>query len=211
MFYTFTQATKREFDAAFKAGRPVSLVKDPSWAADHETFVSRGFTSGTVADPYADGPSRPGESWFFWVADIATATPVGPVEYGHADEPWRFFCEACGWWIGGEVRSAVEHERGVHAASHAASKRTTNWTGLEVTGPAGGRGVVVDGIPKKSGPNKGKVEVMWIGGRYTVAEPVENLQRAENLQRVEAVAASAGDASRFSSQAGLASIRGGAR
>ncbi len=34
----------------------------------------------------------------------------------------------------------------------------------------GAIGVVVDGDVKKTGPNKGKIEVMWIGGRYTVAE-----------------------------------------
>lgn len=52
----------------------------------------------------------------------------------------------------------------------------TIYTGDEVTKKGGGgRGVVVDGIAKKSGPNKGRIEVMWIGGRYTVAEWPEDL------------------------------------
>jgi hypothetical protein len=206
MFYTFTKATKPEFDAAFKAGQPVSIVKDPRWAAEHETFVGRGFTSASVADPYVDGPSRPGEAWRYWVADVATATPYGPVEYGHTAQPWRYYCDKCEEWQGwGDARDGVVEQRKNHIARH----ERINWTGYEVTGKygteSGRRGVVVDGVPKKSGPNKGKVEVMWIGGSWTVAE------RIENLQRVEAVEVSAGDSSRFSSQAGLASIRGGAR
>ena len=41
--------------------------------------------------------------------------------------------------------------------------------GTEIT-KNGSRGIVIDGAVKKSGPNKGRIEVMWIGGRYTVSE-----------------------------------------
>ncbi len=51
-------------------------------------------------------------------------------------------------------------------------------TGHEVThrDAPGNRGVVVNGIVKKSGPNKGRIEVMWIGGRYTVSEWPDELE-----------------------------------
>jgi hypothetical protein len=43
-------------------------------------------------------------------------------------------------------------------------------TGAEVTDGAGRRGVVVDGHVARTGPNRGKLVVMWIGGRYPVGE-----------------------------------------
>jgi len=49
-----------------------------------------------------------------------------------------------------------------------------NMTGFEIV-KNGHRGVVVDGIPKKSGPNKGKIEVMWIGGSWTVSAVPQEL------------------------------------
>jgi hypothetical protein len=52
-------------------------------------------------------------------------------------------------------------------------------TGMEVT-DGERRGVVVDGHVCKSGPNKGRVEVMWIGGSWSVGErpaDVEELTR----------------------------------
>lgn len=51
-----------------------------------------------------------------------------------------------------------------------------NITGKEVTTQDGTqRGVVTDGIPRKSGVYKGRVSVMWIGGRYPVIEAPEDL------------------------------------
>ena len=51
-------------------------------------------------------------------------------------------------------------------------------TGDEVTTSTGHlRGVVVDGHVNLSGKNKGQIEVMWIGGRYTTAEWPEELKR----------------------------------
>jgi hypothetical protein len=126
-FYTFTRCDKRTFDKAFRDGQPVSLVKDPSWAAGNETFVSKGFTRDTVVDPYQDGPSRPGERWFFWVADVSTATTVGPVEYhyqgnalrGDGVPVWRFWCGTCDIWCTFETRTAAEDSRDRNVAAHA--------------------------------------------------------------------------------------------
>lgn len=178
MFYTFTSTNRATFEKAFAAGQPVAIAKDPAWARDHETFLGRGFTSATVADPFFDGPSRPGEAWFYWVAE--RATPVGPVEWGTTDKPWRFYCDQCERWCGAnETRESVEVMRAVHVEQHEREPKT--WTGLEVIalGVRSKRGVVVDGIPKKSGPNRGKVEVMWIGGSWTVAEDIAELHRVE--------------------------------
>lgn len=53
-------------------------------------------------------------------------------------------------------------------------------TGDEVTTLEGGmRGVVVDGHVNRSGKNKGCIEVMWIGGRYTTAEYPADLKLVE--------------------------------
>ncbi len=51
-------------------------------------------------------------------------------------------------------------------------------TGHEVTHweRPGSRGVVVDGHIPTRGPNKGRIEVMWIGGRYMVSEWPEELE-----------------------------------
>lgn len=52
-------------------------------------------------------------------------------------------------------------------------------TGMEVYKREAGthyRGVVVEDV-KMSGPNKGRVIVMWIGGRYMVSEWPEELRR----------------------------------
>ena len=44
-------------------------------------------------------------------------------------------------------------------------------TGTEVTNLEGtARGVVTDGHVAKSGPNRGTLTVMWIGGNYPVSE-----------------------------------------
>lgn len=44
-------------------------------------------------------------------------------------------------------------------------------TGTEVTSTTGTRrGVVVDGHVAKTGPNRGRLSVIWIGGNYPVAE-----------------------------------------
>lgn len=46
-------------------------------------------------------------------------------------------------------------------------------TGMEVT-DGKHRGVVTEGIPRKAGPWKGRVWVMWIGGEWpTLAWPAE--------------------------------------
>lgn len=41
------------------------------------------------------------------------------------------------------------------------------------------RGVVVDAHVLLSGPNKGKIEVMWVGGRWTVSEVPSELKKAQ--------------------------------
>lgn len=127
MFYTFTRCDKRTFDKAFRSGLPVSMVKDPSWARENDVHVSRGFTNKTVADPYQDGPSRPGEKWFYWVADIATATTVGPVEYHYAGNAlrgdgiatWRFWCGTCNIWCTFDTRAIAEESRARNVSAHA--------------------------------------------------------------------------------------------
>lgn len=48
-------------------------------------------------------------------------------------------------------------------------------TGMEVTNGTK-RGVVVDGHVGKSGINKGMIEVMWIGGDWSVAEKPADLR-----------------------------------
>lgn len=123
MYYTFNRCDKRTFDAAFAAGTPVTMVKDPSYAnAVGSSFITRGFTRETVADPYADGPSRAGERWFYWVADVATATPVGPLEFVPARgdgslDGWGFRCD-CGDRQTSSLRGMAERLRDGHAAWH---------------------------------------------------------------------------------------------
>lgn len=126
MFYTFTNCDKRTFDRAFRDGLPVAIAKDPGWAAGNESFVSTGFTREKVADPYQDGPSRPGEKWFYWVADVATATTVGPVEYhagnalrGDGVATWRFWCGTCSMWCTFDSRAMAEESRARNVAAHA--------------------------------------------------------------------------------------------
>lgn len=55
-----------------------------------------------------------------------------------------------------------------------AVKHHTIRTGMEVT-RSGQRGVVVDGWVPERGKNRGTVEVMWIGGSWTVAEDPDTL------------------------------------
>jgi hypothetical protein len=66
-------------------------------------------------------------------------------------------------------------------AKHEAEKTTDERllrTGDEVTTQGGTRrGVVVDGHVNLSGKNKGLIEVMWIGGRYTTGEDPAELKR----------------------------------
>jgi hypothetical protein len=60
-----------------------------------------------------------------------------------------------------------------------------NWTGKEVT-KNGARGIVVDGIPKLRGPNKDRIEVMWVGASWTVAEDPSDLALVVEVFDLEA-------------------------
>lgn len=127
MYYTFTRCDKRTFDRAFGDGLPVSIAKDAAWSAEHDTFVSSGFTREGVADPYQDGPSRPGERWSYWVGDIASATTVGPVEFhydgnslrGDGVATWRFWCGTCSMWCTFDDRDTAEVARQRNVVAHA--------------------------------------------------------------------------------------------
>ena len=150
MYFTFNRCDKREFDRAFRDGLPVSIAKDPSWAAANETFVSTGFTRETVADPYQDGPSRAGEKWSYWVAEVASATLVGPVEYhytgnalrGDGVAAWRFWCGSCNMWCTFDDKGTAEDSRARNVAAHAGviGKDPTPWRhvgGARVADPHG--------------------------------------------------------------------------
>lgn len=123
-YYRFQRCDKRAFDRAFREGRPVSIVKNLEWARGNDAFVGTGFTRETVADPYVDGPSRPCERWFYWVADLATTSHIGPVEWRprYVGEVWRegwgFHCALCDALVTEPTREEAEDTRKLHEAAH---------------------------------------------------------------------------------------------
>ena len=92
---TIQRIDKRAFEEAFKAGDRVAIVKDPHywvfpWAnaigSTHQVPGPVGFTNETVSleDIYADGPSRPGEAFRYWL--VLDAPSAAPSEGGQTND-----------------------------------------------------------------------------------------------------------------------------
>lgn len=78
---TIERVGKPAFEKAFKNGQRVAIVKDPHYWMFYDNSIGSchnvtgpvGFTNQSLAleDIYADGPSRPGEAFRYWIVTPA--------------------------------------------------------------------------------------------------------------------------------------------